>query len=162
MTTEIEDKVTLARHRAELVDNLTGSLSIEDRVRVQGELSVVNAKIKALNTTAMAQLKAAADRRKIAGLTEAQANAERARARLVGAGSSEDDPGQAAAIDDWIVAVLRRGGVKVQRASDGNLDLFDAPAKWVGIFDALCAGLHAAARGEELPEITAAPKARKR
>lgn len=65
------------------------------------------------------------------------------------------------AIAAWVVAVLRRGDVKVHRASDGNLVL-DAPAKWVGIVDAICAGLQAAARGEELPEVTAAPKARKR
>ena len=74
----------------------------------------------------------------------------------------DDDPGQTAAIDAWIIAVFRRGGVKVHRASDGNLDILDAPAKWVAITDALCAGIHAAARGEELPEITAAPKERKK
>jgi len=60
--------------------------------------------------------------------------------------------------------VAKLAGMKVHRAKDGNLDIFDAPAKWVAIIDALCAGLHAAARGEELPEVTSAPtpKAKKR
>lgn len=164
----IEDKVELSRKRAELVESLAGPLPVEERVRIQGELSIVNAKIKALNTTTAAQLKAVADRRKVAGLTEAQANAARARARLDrqlnGNGGADeavdDDPGQTAAIDAWIVAVLQRGGIKVHRARDGGLDLLDAPAKWVAIFDALCAGIHAAARGAELPEIAAPePKA---
>lgn len=79
-----EDKVTLTRQRAELVENLTAQLSPEDRVRIQGELSLVNAKIKAFNTTQAAQLKADADRRKVAGLAEAQANAHRAVARAQG------------------------------------------------------------------------------
>jgi len=78
---EEEDKVTLARTRAELVEQLAGALPAMDRVRIQGELSIINAKIKAINTTAAAQLKAAADRRKVAGLAEAQANAQRAVAR---------------------------------------------------------------------------------
>lgn len=158
------DKVTLVRRRAELVESLAAPLPPEERVRIQGELSIVNAQIKALNTTAAARLKAEADRRKAAGLAEAQANAARARGQSFTSTSPliDDDPGQTAAIDDWIVAVLQRGGVKVHRASDGNLDVLDAPAKWVGIVDALCAGIHAAARGQELPEVTAAPKAKKR
>lgn len=76
-------------------------------------------------------------------------------------GHVEDaDPAQARAIDAWIVAVLRRGGVKVIRASDGALNLLDVPQKWVAIIDALSAGVHAAARGQELPEI--APPEKKR
>lgn len=166
-----EDKVTLARKRAELVEKLTKPLSIEDRNSIQAELTALNAQIKALNTTEAAKLKAAADRRKAAGLAEAQANAARARVHLNGSGAplyvsadelDDDDPGQTAAIDAWIVAVLQRGGVKVHRAKDGNLDLVDAPAKWVAIIQALCGGVHAAARGEELPEVTSAPKTRKR
>lgn len=202
-----EDKVTLTRQRAELVESLATPLSVEDRVRIQGELSIVNAKIKALNTTAAAQLKAEADRRKVQGLAEAQANAARARSStahrdrpivpsvprvadpawlheppkyeqhhyrddlacpacgtdssagcIANGTASDDDPAQSAAIDAWIFAVLQRGGVKVRRARDGALNLFDAPAKWVAIFDALSAGIRAAARGEELPEITAEPK----
>jgi hypothetical protein len=75
----------------------------------------------------------------------------------------DDDPVQPAAIDAWIAAVLQRGGVKVHRARDGALNLVDVPAKWAAIMGALCAGIHAVARGEELPEIAAAePKARKR
>jgi len=166
-----EDKMTLTRKRAELVESLASPLPIEERARIQGELSVVNAKIKALNTTEAAQLKAAADRRRAAGLAEAQANAARARAHLNGSGAplyvsadelEDDDPAQTKAIDAWIVAVLQRGGVKVHRAKDGALDLLDAPAKWVAIIQALCDGVHAAARGEELPEITSASKTRKR
>jgi hypothetical protein len=164
-----EDKVTLQRKRAELVEKLTKPLSPEKRVIIQGDLSIINAKIKALNTTSAAQLKAEADRRRIKGLTEAQANAARARAKLGDDQEVEnkpeiedDDPAQTAAIDAWIIAVLQRGGVKVHRANDGNLDILDAPAKWIGIIDALCAGIFAAARGQELPEITEAPKARKK
>jgi hypothetical protein len=160
----IEDKVTLARRRAELVESLAGPLPAEDRVCIQGELSVVNAKIKALNTTEAARLKAAADRRKIAGLAEAQANAGRARANLASGtddpgDAEDDDPAQTAAIDTWIVAVLQRGGVKSSYAR-GNFD-FEAPPKWAAIITALRAGVHAAARGQELPEITE-PKAKKR
>jgi hypothetical protein len=156
----IEDKVALTRKRAELVDRLATPLSVEDRIRIQGDLRVVNAQIKALNTTEAAQLKAAADRRKAAGMAEAQANAERSRARL-GAGAP-DDPAQTAAVDAWIIAVFQRGGVKVHRASDGNLDLIDAPAKWIRIVDALCAGIHAACRGEELPEVESATVPRRK
>lgn len=43
---EQEDKVELTRRRAELVESLATPLSAEDRVRIQGELSVVNAKIQ--------------------------------------------------------------------------------------------------------------------
>lgn len=173
---KIADKVTLVRRRAELVESLAAPLPPEERVRVQGELSVVNAQIKALNTTEAARLKAEADRRKAAGLAEAKANAARAGVKRTWPSSAPGEPGfgdpinkrsirddeETAAIDAWIVAVLQRGGVEVHRASDGNLDVLDAPAKWVGIVDALCAGLHAAARGEELPEVTAAPKAKAR
>ena len=174
-----EDKVTLAKKRAELIQKLATPLLPEDRARLQGELSVVNAQIKALNTTEAARLKAAADRKRAAGLAEAQANTAKARANagdavagsgdaVAGSGDAvagsynddddDDDPAQTKAIDAWIVTVLRRGGVKVHRASDGNLDILDAPAKWVAIVDALSVGIHAAARGEELPEVTAAPK----
>lgn len=150
-----EDKVTLARTRAELVARLATPLMVEDRDRIQSDLRVINAKIKALNTTEAAQLKAAADRRRVAGLAEAQANAARARAKVSDDGPPvDDDPAQTAAIDAWIIAVLRRGGVTVSRAKDGALNLFDVPAKWANIIDGLCAGLHAAARGEELPEIS--------
>ena len=127
---KIDDKITLVRRRAELVESLAAPLPPEERVRVQGELSVVNAQIKALNTTEAARLKAEADRRRATGLAEAKANAARARGRSQPPAETEtdDDPGQVAAIDDWIVAVLRRGGVKVHRASDGNLDVLDAIA----------------------------------
>jgi hypothetical protein len=155
-----EDKVSLVRRRAELVDRLAEPLPADLRIQIQGELSVVNAKIKAINTTQAAQLKATADRRKVAGLAEARMNAERARAKA-GGDDADDDPGQTTAIDTWIVAVLRRGGVKV-RVRDGAVLLDDAPAKWVAIVDALREGIHAAARGEELPEIAAATTTRKR
>lgn len=163
----IVNRVALANNnRAELITQLAGKLSVEDRVRVQGELSVVNAQIKALNTMRAARLKAAADRRRATGVAEAQTNAARARARLHEPGAASelapDDPTKTAAIDAWIIAVLRRGGLKVSRARDGNLDILDAPAKWVGITEALCDGIYAAARGEELPEVTAAPTGVKR
>lgn len=160
-----EDKITLARQRVELIARLAESLSAADRITVQGDLSIVNTKIKALNTTEAAQLKAKADRRRVAGLAEAQQNASRARANAglpVDDDGEDDDPAQTEAIDTWIVAVLQRGGVKVHRASDGNLDILDVPAKWVALIDALCAGIHAAARGQELPEVTSAPKAAKK
>jgi hypothetical protein len=189
---EEEDKGALTRRRVELVESLTMPLSVEDRVRIQGELRVVNAKIKAVNTTEAAQLKAAADRRRVAGMVEARANAARAQAKhkstwpssapgdpgfgdpinresieqreakITQPNGDEDDPGQTAAIDAWIEAVLKRGGVRIRRASDGNLDLIDAPAKWVAIVDALCSGIYAAARGQELPEVTAAPKEKRK
>ena len=180
----------LAGRRAELVACLATPLSVEDRVRVQGELRVINAKIKAINTTEAAQLKAAADRRRVAGMVEARANAACAQAKHkstwpssapgehgygdpvnresieqqeAGANDAEDDdPGQTAVIDAWIEAVLKRGGVKARRARDGNLDLVDAPARWVAIVDALCSGIYAAARGQELPEVTAAPKEKRK
>jgi hypothetical protein len=147
-----EDKVTLARKRAELVDLLAAPLPTEDRVRIQGELSVVNAQIKALNTTEAARNKAAADRRKVKGLAEAQANAARARAKIDDGAEDDDDPGQTKAIGDWIAAVLRRGGLKAIRLSDGKL-LVDGPPKWCAVVDVLCAGIYAAARGQELPDI---------
>lgn len=196
---EEEDKGSLTRRRVELVESLATPLSVEDRVLIQGELRVINAKIKALNTTAAAQLKAAADRRKVAGMIEARANAARSQAKPKSTSTwpssapgepgfgdpinresiaqreareaaritrpdddEDDDPGQTAAIDAWIVAVLKRGGVRARRAIDGNLDLIDAPAKWVAIVDALCSGIYAAARGQELPEVTAAPKEKRK
>ena len=149
----IEDKVELTRKRAELVDALAGTLPTEERVRIQGELSVINAKIKAINTTAAAQLKADADRRKVAGLAEAQANAARARANagLAPRSPGGDDPAQAATIDAWITTVLGDSGIKVRRTRDG-IDFGDVPAKWLVVLQRLRAGIHAAARGQELPE----------
>jgi hypothetical protein len=151
----IEDKVSLAAKRAELVQILVAPLSTEDRVRIQGELAVINAKIKAINTTTAAQLKAAADRRKVAGLAEAQANAARARAHLNGSGNAcpiepeDDDPGQTAAIDGWIDAVLLRHDVEFTRSRTGKLTLPTAPK----ILTVLIDGIYAAARGQELPDL---------
>jgi hypothetical protein len=115
---EEEDKSALTRRRVELMGSLATPLSVEDRIRIQEELRIINAKI--------------------------------------------NDLGQTAAIDAWIDAVLRRSGVKVRRTSDGNLDLLDTPAKWVAIVDALCSGIYAAARGQELPEVTTAPKEKRK
>jgi hypothetical protein len=182
---EEEDKVSLARKRAELVESLAAPLPPEERVRVQGEIAIVNAKIKALNKTEAARNKAAADRRKVAGLAEASANAARAMAKVNGGAMPEDgddepeddDPGQTKAIDGWIATVLRRGGIKTGRTSNGKL-VIDGPAEWVAVIEVFCSGIYAAARGQELPDIplivaereagkaakaaTAAPKARKR
>lgn len=72
---------------------------------------------------------------------------------------NDDDPAQTRAIDAWIAAVLRRGGVRVVSFPDGSLNLVDVPQKWVAIVDALSAGIHAAARDEELPEVTVPSRA---
>jgi len=158
----IEDKVALTRQRAELVDSLATPLSVEDRVRVQGELSVVNAKIKALNTLEAAQLKAAADRRKVAGIAEAKANSARARAKADKVlkksdgeehdAEEDDDPGQVEAIDAWIDGVLMRHDVEFTRSRDGKLRIVGAP-KWAAVLESLVDGIHAAARGQELPAL---------
>jgi len=168
-TTTEENKVTLTRRRAELVESLSAPLSNEDRVRVQGELSVVNAKIKAINTTTAAQLKAAADRRKVVGLAEAQANAARAvtraQAKINGSGTThddepeDDDPGQTAAIDGWIDAVLLRNDVEFTRSRGGNVIFVDAEPKYTRVLTTFIDGICAAARGQELPDLpAAAPK----
>ena len=150
-----EDKVALTRRRVELVESLASPLlPPEERVRIQGEISVINARLKALNNTSAAQLKAAADRRKAAGMAEAQANTARARAN---AGLRDDDPAQTAAIDAWITTVLADSGVKVRRSRDG-LDFGDVPAKWLVVLQRLRAGIHAAARGQELPEAEPEPE----
>jgi len=165
---EEEDKVSLTRKRVELVESLATPLPPEERVRVQGEISVINAKIKALNTMAAVRLKVTADRRKALGLAEAQANAARARARVHGTnapeedpGNEDDDPGQTEAIDGWIDAVLLRHDVEFARSRAGKLTIDVAP-KWANVFGALIEGVYAAARGQELPDLpSAAPKAPK-
>ena len=169
-----EDKVSLARKRAELIEGLNAvPLSTEDRVRLQGELSITNAKIKALNTTEAARLKAAADRRKVAGLVEAQANTARARAH---AGlhdetpsdddddDDDDDPGQTAAIDGWIDAVLLRHDVEFARDAKGRLMVTNDPKRrapmpqnLAAAIELLIAGVSAAARGQELPDLPPIP-----
>lgn len=158
-----EDKVTLARMRVELVDSLQSPLPTEERVRVQAELSVVNAKIKALNTTEAARLKAAADRRKAKGLSEAQANAARARAKIQTEGDAaddtadeDDDPGQTAAIDGWIDMVLLRHDVDFKRSPNGAL-MLAVPQRWNMVLDVLIAGIYAASRGQELPDLPSLP-----
>lgn len=158
-----EDKAALARLRADLVESLAAPLSNEDRVRVQGELSVVNARIKALNTTEAARLKAAADRRRAAGLAEAQANAARAGAKSNGALPEEDDdPGQTAAIDDWIDAVLVRHDVDFTRSRAGTLAIAVDSNVGHAVLWTLIDGIYAAARGQELPPLPSeAPKAPK-
>jgi hypothetical protein len=177
-----DDKIALTVKRAELIESLKpSSLSPADRSRIQEELSLVNATIKAINTTKAAQDKAAADRKRVAGLAEAQANAARARANagLVHhyrddlacpacgtdsttgcfAGSDneidDDDPGQTSAIDSWIEAVLLRHDVDFTRTPEGDLSLDVAP-KWAAVIGTLVDGVYAAARGQELPDL---PKA---
>jgi len=162
----IEDKVSLARTRAELVERLAAQLPPAERVHLQGELSIVNAKIKAQNTLEAAQLKAAADRRKVAGLAEAEANAARASARARaqglpgddGDGDEDDDPGQTAAIEAWVDAVLLHHDVGFTRSRAGKRTLNVDP-EWAPVLEALINGVRAAARGQELPDLPRAPKA---
>jgi hypothetical protein len=172
-----EDKVSLARKRAELVESLAPhrqrQLPPEERMRLQSDLSVINAKIKALNTTQAARDKAAADRRKVAGLAEAQANAARARVHAGLAvdprdgfvNDEDDDPGQTAAIDGWIDAVLLRHDVDFTRGATGTLMLTSDPSlphipqKLAATIEALVTGIYAAARGQELPDLSALPVA---
>jgi hypothetical protein len=185
-----EDKVTLMRERAELVESLATLTSNEDRVRVQCELSVVNAKIKALNTTEAARLKAVADRRRTAGLAEAQSNAARAATKGPGSWPSsapgepgfgdpinkrsirdrvetpgddeDDDPGQTAAIDAWIDAVLVRHDIDFTRSRAGTLAIAVDSDVGHAVLWTLIDGIYAAARGQELPPLpTAAPKSQK-
>lgn len=154
-----EDKVMLVRKRAELVESLGTQLSVEGRTRVQGELALVNAKIKALNTTEAARLKAAADRRKRAGLAEAQANtlrgAAHTRSRINGAASRDaapEDDNLEQTIDGWIDALLLRHDVDFTRSREGKLAL-DAPLKWGAVIGGLIDGIYAAGRRQELPEL---------
>lgn len=163
--TEPEDKVSLTRKRAELVESLAAPLSTEDRVRIQGELSVVNAKIKAINTTTAAQLKADADRRKVAGLTEFQTNTARALAKVNGTApppepdtdaDADDALGQSQAIDGWIDALLLRNDVDFTRGRDGHVVLHHVP-KPANVMRTLIDGIYAAARGQELPDLPPAP-----
>lgn len=167
--TEPEDKVSLARKRAELVTSLAGALPTEERVRIQGELSIVNAKIKALNTMEAARLKTLADRRKAVGIAEAQANAARARAHAGLPAEPEDeddddDPGQTDAVDGWIDAVLLRHDVEFTRTPDGTLKIaIDDEARMTGVVHMLIKGIYAATRGQELPDLpTPAAKAHKK
>lgn len=164
-----EDKVSLARKRAELIEKLNSTQSPERRLHLQGELSITNAKIKALNTTEAAQLKAAADRRKVAGLAEAQANTARARAN---AGLyveppidvEDDDPGQTAAIDSWIDAVLLRHDIEFSRDAQGRLMVTNDPQRrapmesnLAAAIELLVTGVYAGARGQELPDLPSTP-----
>ena len=183
-----ENKVTLSRTRAELVGKLNApGLPPDKRMLIQGELSLVNAKIKALNTTEAARLKAKADRKRVAGIAEAQANTARARTnggfqhhyrddlacpacgtdssvgcfanvakaitndRFTGAGTEDDDPGQTAAIDAWIDAVLLRNDVTFARTRAGKLSIHEA--KFSPVIEMLIRGVYAAARGQELPDL---------
>lgn len=165
-----DDKIALTTERAKLIEQLARpALPPIDRVRLQGELSVINARIKALNTTSAARDKAAADRKRAAGMAEAQANAARARANV----GLEDDPGLASIIDAWFLHVLAMGGM---RAGIGDLPVAPtqlaiylqddphmaaSPTKIFGILNALRDGIHAACRGEELPEIEPMPEERR-
>jgi hypothetical protein len=161
-----EDKATLSHQRAELVTSLAGTLSPEDRVRIQGELSVINAKIKALNTTQAAQFKAIADQRKVAGIAEAQANATRAQTRARGglpqnkSEEHEEDPGQTATIDAWIDAVLLRHDVDFTRSRSGKIT-FNCSPEWAAVLEVLVTGIYATAQGQELPDLSSAQKSKK-
>jgi hypothetical protein len=163
-----EDKVSLAHRRAELVTRLTEILSTEDRVRIQGELSLINAKIKALNTTEAAQLKARADQRKVAGLAEAQVNAARAQIRTHTVlpqdepeESNDENLGQTATIEAWIDGVLLRHDVHFTRSEAGKIR-FDVSTEKIALLEVLIAGIYAAAQDQELPEMPSeVPKVKK-
>jgi hypothetical protein len=167
-----EDKVSLTRKRAELVARLATPMSTEALVCTQAELSLINAKLKMINTTEAARMKAEADRRKVAGLAEAQANAARALAKVNGTGSppeedpetEDDDPGQTAAIDGWVDAVLLRHDIDFIRRPDGSLMLTNDPSvsapmpqNLAAAIELLVTGISAAARGQELPELPKQP-----
>lgn len=157
-----EDKVSLIRQRVELVAVLTEPLLYhEERVRIQGELAVLNAKIKALNTTEAAQLKALADRRKAAGRAVAQANGARALARVQGLPSensnkADEDPEQLSAIDAWIDALLLRHDVDFSRSRTGKIT-FAHTTEGATLLEALITSLYAAAQDQELPELPSVP-----
>src|SRR4029077_5874946 len=157
-----EDKVSLTHQRAELITHLAGELPPEVRFDIQGKLSIINAKLKALNTMQAAQLKTAADQRRIAGRAEAQANAARARNRIQGEpgpDESEESPknlDQPATIDAWIDAVLLRHDIDFTRSLAGEIT-FDPPLEQAGILKILIAGIYAIAQGRELPEVPSTP-----
>lgn len=165
MIEEEEDKVSLSRKRAELIEVLAATTLPTELIRIQGELRVINAKIKAINTTAAAQLKAAADRRKVTGLAEFQAHTARALGK-VNSGMPQnnaapdlevdDDPGQTGVIDGWIDAVLLRNDVEFTRSRAGKITI-DVTSKWTGVISTLIDGIYAAARGQELPDLPSAP-----
>jgi len=164
-----EDKTTLAKRRAELVALLATPMSPGERASCQSELSVINATIKALNTTEAAQLKAAADRRKAAGLAEFHANLTRSQATAGEVAVPEmrkledDDPAQANAIDRWFIEVLGDSGIAACRQSGSGTGISyggDIPLKWRAVLNRLHQGLHALARGAELPDANETPNVR--
>lgn len=162
-----ENKVSLSHQRAELITHLTRALSPEVRIDIQGKLSVINAKLKALNTMQAAQLKTLADQRRIAGRAEAQANAARTGARIHdvsepdAANESDEDLDPAATLDAWIDAVLLRHDVDFTRSPTGEIT-FSPPLEQVTVLKILVAGIYALSRGEELPELpSAVPRPKK-
>ena len=184
--TEHDDKVALTLKRAELIDSLKPTLSPEERVRVQGELSLVNARIKAINTISAAQAKAIADRKRVFGLAEANANAALARANA-GLGHSaglghhyRDDLACPACGTDSTVGCIAGSDdgddddPGQTSAIDSWIDAvllrndidftrtpegdlsLDVAPKWAAVIGTLVDGVYAAARGQELPDL---PKA---
>jgi hypothetical protein len=167
-----EDKVTLTRQRAELVARLSTPMSTEALVQTQAQLSLINAKLKVLNTTEAARQKAEADRRKVAGLEQARADAARALAKVGGPlhdvsqdDDHDDDPGQTAAVDGWVDAVLLRHDIDSARDAKGRVMVTDdpherrppMPQNLAAAIELLVAGVYAAARGQELPDLPPNP-----
>jgi len=74
----------------------------------------------------------------------------------------DDDPGQTAAIDGWIDAVLLRHDVDFARSATGALMLTSDPSrphvpqKLAATIELLVAGIYNAARGQELPDLPSA------
>ena len=170
-----DDKQALTDQRVALIQRLNQARSPDDIARIQAELRYVNAQIKALNTTKAAQDKAAADRRKAAGLAEQHANTQRAieRAQAKAQASpqpshssaedededQDDDPGQTRAIDGWIDGLLLRHDIEFTRNVRGLAICADIPRNVTAAIELLIAGVNAAARGQELPDLPERPKA---
>lgn len=164
-----EEKQALKDKRVALIKRLEKAMSPDDRDGIQAELRLVNAQLKALHTTEAAQLKAAADRRKAAGMAEQHANTQRAieRAKTKAQGSpppvddeddDDEDPGQTGAIDGWIDALLLRHDIEFTRNVRGLAVLADVPRNVTAAIELLIAGVNAAARGQELPDLPERPK----
>lgn len=67
---------------------------------------------------------------------------------------ADGDPALIRVVDAWILSVLTTCGVRAGRLFDGTLLLVDVPLKWATVIEKLSDGIHAATRGEKLPDPT--------